>query len=63
TAVWYQWAPSGVIDVRTNRYLIGGGWGAPRVLSTTTTNGSTTYPVPRVAANVTGQTLAIWGID
>jgi hypothetical protein len=63
TAVWYQWAPSGAVDVRINRYLVGSGWGTARILSATATDGWSSYPVPRVAANVAGQTLAIWGVD
>ncbi len=63
TAVWYQWASSGAIDVRINRYLAGSGWGTPRILSSTATDGWSSYPVPRAAANTAGQTLAIWGVD
>ncbi|MDB5814321.1 MAG: pgcA [Rhodocyclales bacterium] len=62
TAVWYRWGLSG-IDVMLNRYLVGSGWGTARVLSPTTTVGTFTYPVPRVATNASGLTLAIWGVD
>jgi len=61
TVVWYQWEDTG-INVRTNRYVVGSGWDVPSLLSTTTADG-TTYPVPRVAANAAGRTLAIWGMD
>lgn len=62
TVVWYQTEQAGT-NVRINRYLVGSGWGAPVILSTTSTDGMSTYPVPRVAANVAGQAIAVWGID
>jgi|GEM_PF-1335852 len=62
TVVWYQWETSG-INIRINRYLIGSGWGASRILSTTSTDGGFTYPVPRVAANAAGQAMTVWGVD
>jgi hypothetical protein len=61
TAVWYQWSDT-AIEVMTNRALAGGAWGASRLLSHTPPVGFT-YPVPRVAANAAGATLAIWGTD
>ncbi|QOT79471.1 hypothetical protein [Cupriavidus basilensis] len=61
TAIWYQWEASG-INVRTSRYLTGSGWDVPNLLSATPADG-TTYPVPRVATNAAGRTLAVWGID
>jgi hypothetical protein len=63
TAVWYQWDYSANVDIRVNRYLVGSGWGTARILTTVSGIGWWSYPVPRVAANAAGQTLAIWGID
>jgi hypothetical protein len=62
TAVWYRWGSSG-IDVMLNRYAVGSGWGAASVLSATSTNGSVSYPVPRIATNTAGMMVSIWGVD
>jgi hypothetical protein len=63
TAVWYQWdTASGAISVMFDRALAGGSWGASRLLSATATTGFL-FPVPRVAANAAGQTLAVWGTN
>ena len=61
TAVWYQWSDNSVA-VMSSRSFAGAPWGASALLSTVTSNGFS-YPVPRVAANAAGQTLAVWGID
>lgn len=64
TAVWYRWGPTDIVDVMTNRYLVGSGWGVERLLSTTPPeNAFGSYPVPRVAANAAGQTVAVWGTN
>jgi hypothetical protein len=63
TVVWYQWdTSSGALTVMFDRQLAGGSWGASRLLSPTTTTGFL-FPVPRVASNAAGQTLAVWGIN
>ncbi|HEV7574895.1 MAG TPA: hypothetical protein VGO85_02530 [Caldimonas sp.] len=60
TAVWYQLSDNAV-SVLSSRSLAGAAWGASLVLDAAATG--FTYPVPRVAANAAGRTIALWGID
>jgi hypothetical protein len=62
TAVWYQWRPSGT-DIKGRRYLVGQGWSVERWIGAMQGEIGLTYPVPRVATNAAGQTMAIWGTD
>ena len=63
TALWYAAGLGDSAQVMTNRYLAGSGWGTPRLLSPTPTDGFMTYPVPVVAANAAGKTVAVWGVN
>jgi len=63
TAVWYQVVLGNSAQVFSDRFLVASGWGTPQLLSPTTTDGFTTNPVPVVATNASGQTVAVWGID
>jgi hypothetical protein len=62
TAVWYQWSDSG-IAVMSSRALAGSAWSASSLLGAVPSGSGFSYPVPRVAANAAGQTVAVWGID
>jgi hypothetical protein len=61
TAVWYLDTGT-ALEVMTDRAPAGAAWSASHLLSHTPTPGFS-YPVPRVAANAGGTTLAIWGMD
>ncbi len=63
TAVWYQVVPGMPAQVYSTRASAAGSWGAAQVLAPTTTDGFSTYPVPVVAANAAGRTVAVWGVD
>ena len=60
TAVWYQLSGD-TVSVLSSRSLAGGAWSPSGVLDVSTVGLS--YPVPRVAANGAGRTLALWGLD
>lgn len=62
--IWYQWqqTPTNVVTVDSIRYLADTGWGARTLVSPTSMDGAMAFPVPRVAANAAGKTLAVWGI-
>lgn len=60
--VWYQ-EQQGTFTIRSNRYLPTQGWGTSEIVATTNTDGITTYPVPRVGMNASGQSFIVWGID
>jgi len=63
TAVWYEFEFGSLAQVSMNRFLVGSGWGAPKVVCATDTDGLSEYPVAAVGANAAGQTFALWGID
>jgi len=63
TVVWYAASMDGPAQVMSNRYLAASGWGTPILLSATTTDGFSMYPVPVVAANAVGQTVTVWGVN
>ena len=61
TAVWYQLSDSAV-SVLSSRSLAGSAWGASLLLGAVPAGGFN-YPVPKVAANAAGRTIALWGLD
>lgn len=63
TVVWYQVPQGAAVTVRSNRYLPATGWGTTQLIATTTTDGYTVYPVPRVGMNASGQSVVVWGTD
>ena len=60
TAVWYQLSGD-TVSILSSRSLAGGAWSASGVLDVSPVGFS--FPVPRVAANAAGRTLALWGLD
>ena len=63
TAVWYQAIPGGLATIYCSRFVAAGGRGPVSPLSPTGTDGFMLYPVPVVAANAAGLTLAVWGTN
>jgi hypothetical protein len=62
TAVWYQLDVDGSESVQSSRSLAGAAWSASSLLGAVPAGGFS-YPVPKVAANVAGTTIALWGFD
>jgi hypothetical protein len=62
TAVWYQLDAAGVVSVQSSRALAGSTWSPSQLLGAVPAGGFN-YPVPKVAANAAGRTIALWGLD